>query len=104
MFENKNSRYITSGANETLSIHLQVLLWDLIDTLKQGKSIEIDYLQIFKFNHIANNDKYNLSIIHSQEVPPYEKEYLFYVDNPINEKIYVIDSEDYETMLLSQEY
>ena len=104
MFEDKNNRYITRGANETLSIHLQLLLWNLIDTLKKDENIELDYLQVFRFKYVTNNEKYNLSITHSQEVPPYEKKYLFNVDNPINEKVFVIDSEDYATMLLAEEY
>lgn len=104
MFEKKDNRYITRGVNTTLSIHLQFLLWNLIDTLKQSKSIELDYLQIFNFKHIVNNDKYNLVITHSQEVPPYEREYKFYVDKPVDKKIYVIDDGTYTTMLLAEEY
>ncbi|MBZ9633375.1 DUF960 domain-containing protein [Clostridium sp. FP1] len=104
MFEKKNNRYITRGVNATLSIHLQLLLWNLIDTLEQDKSIELDYLQIFKFKRITDNEKYNLIITHSQEVPPYEKKYMFHVDNPIDEKVYVIDDGEYSTMLLAEEY
>jgi hypothetical protein len=104
MFEKKNNRYITKGANETLSIHLQLLIWNLIDTLEQDKSIKLDYLQVFKFKHITGNEKCNLIITHSQEVSPYEKKYMFLVDNPINEKVYVIDDGKYTTMLLAEEY
>lgn len=104
MFDKKDNRYITRGANATLSIHLQLLLWNLIDTLKQNKSIELDYLQIFNFKHIVNNDKYNLVITHSQEVPSYEKEYKFHVDKPVDKKVYVIDDGTYTTMLLAEEY
>lgn len=104
MFENKSNRYITRGVKETLSIHLQLLLWNLIYTLKVDENIELDYLQVFKFKHITNNEKYNLSITHSQEVPEYKKEYLFNVDKPIDEKVFVIDSVDYSTMLLAEEY
>lgn len=104
MFEKKNKRYITRGANETLSIYIQLLLWNMIDKLEQDKNMKIDYLQVFRIKHIIDNEKYNLCITHSQEVPQYEKEYLFYVDNPVNEKVYVIDSGDYTTMLLADEY
>lgn len=104
MFDKKDNRYITRVVNTTLRIHLQLLMWNLIDTLKQDKSIELDYLQIFNFKHIVNNDKYNLVITHSQEVPPYEKEYKLHVDKPVNKKIYVIDDGTYTTMLLSGEY
>lgn len=104
MFEKKNNRYITRGVNTTLSIHLQLLMWNLIDTLKQDKNIKLDYLQIFRFKHIVDNDKYNLLVIHSQEVPSYEKKYKFYVDKPVDEKVYVIDDGMYTTMLLAEEY
>ncbi len=104
MFENKSSRYITRRANETLSIHLQLLLWNLIDTLRADENIELDYLQVFKFKCITNNETYNISITHSQEVPEYKKEYLFNVDKPINEKVFVIGSGDSSTMLLAEEY
>lgn len=104
MFEKKDNRYITRGVNSTLSIHLQLLLWNLIDTLKQDKSIELDYLQIFDFRHVVNDGKHNLIIRHSQEVPPYEKEYKLYVDKPVDKKVYVIDDGTYATMLLAEEY
>ncbi|WP_160669663.1 DUF960 family protein [Clostridium sp. C8-1-8] len=104
MFENKKDRYITRGANERLSINLQLLLWNMIDTLKEDKNIELDYLQIFNFEYVTGNEKYNLSITHSQEEPPYNKKYLINVEKPINEKIFIIDSGEYSTMLLSKEY
>lgn len=44
MFEDKNNRYITRGANSALSIQLQLLLWNLIDTLGQEESTKLDYL------------------------------------------------------------
>lgn len=104
MFEKKNNRYITKGVNKTLSIHVQLLLWNLIDTLKEDGKIELDYLQVFRFKPITGNEKYNLIITHSQEVPPYEKKYMFQVENPIDVKIFVIDDGEYTTMLLAEEY
>lgn len=104
MFENKNNRYITRGVNSTLSIQLQLLLWNLIDTLEQDKNIKLDHLQIFKFKRITDNEKCNIVITHSQEVPPYEKKYMFHIDNSIDMKVYVIDDGEYTTMLLAEEY
>lgn len=104
MFENKNNRYITRGVNLTLSTQLQLLLWNLIDTLEQEESTELDYLQVFNLKRITDNEKYNIIITRSQEVPKYEKKYMFCVDNPINMKIYVIDDGEYTTMLLAEEY
>lgn len=104
MFEKKNNRYITRGIISTLSIQLQLLIWNLIDTLEQDKNIEMDYLQVFRLKRITDNETYNLVITHSQEVPPYEKKYLFHIDNPIDMKIFVIDDGAYTTMLLADEY
>ena len=95
MFDNK--RFITRGINNEIPIILQLNMWALIDELK----IEKDYLQIFEL------DEYNgfQRIIHSQEQPPYKKEYLCNKGTPfINTKIYVIDDGEYSTMLLSNEY
>ena len=52
MFDNKN-RYITRRINENLDIRLQILLWNLIDSLKE-KNQGLDYLQVF---NISNKDK-----------------------------------------------
>ena len=40
----KSNRYMTKGINQTLDISLQVLLWQIIDELKESKEIELDYL------------------------------------------------------------
>lgn len=104
MFKKKNNRYITRGVNSILSIQLQLLIWNLIDTLEQVKNIELDYLQVFRLNRITDNETCNLVITHSQEVPPYEKKYMFHIDNPIDVKIFIIDDEKCTTMLLEEEY
>ena len=44
------------------------------------------------------------SITHSSEEPEYHMEYLIPSENPITEKLYVIDDGDHSTMLLSSEY
>lgn len=45
---NKNNRYITRGIKETLDISLQIMLWQIVDGLKESKEVELDYLQVFK--------------------------------------------------------
>lgn len=69
MFEKKSNRYITRGVNSTLSIQLQLLIWNLIDTLEQDKNIDLDYLQVFRLKRITDNETCNLVVTHSQEVP-----------------------------------
>ncbi|MDE6848681.1 MAG: DUF960 domain-containing protein, partial [Ruminococcus sp.] len=38
------------------------------------------------------------------EQPPFRREYLIPSDNPITQKVYIIDSDTYSTMLLAEEY
>ncbi len=98
----KNNRYITRGINEELDLRLQRILWNMIDNLKEeGK--ELDYLQVFK----VRKHEEKIMIEHSQEVPKYKENYVLDLNNiEINEiiKVFVIDSEDYSTMMLAEEY
>ena len=98
----KDSRYITRGANESLDLRLQVILWSMIDKLKEDGR-KLDYLQVF------NIRKYQGKIVieHTQEVPRYREKYVLdLTDIGINEsiKVFIIDDNDYSTMLLAEEY
>lgn len=92
-----NSRYITKGINEELPLNLQILLWSLVDTLL----IEKDYLQIFNIKVIRGN---LLEITHSQENPPYKRTIQAVGNIDRDMKVYIIDSQEYSTMLFSEEY
>ena len=52
---NKNNRYMTRGIKEALDISLQMMLWKMVDDLKESKEIELDYLQVFKIRR--NNEE-----------------------------------------------
>ena len=92
-----NQRYVTRGISNELPLMLQIILWGLIDSMEV---VEKDYLQIFRLS--AENGKQK--IIHEQEQPEYNKEYLFPSEEPITAKIFVIDDETHTTMLLAEEY
>lgn len=47
MFKQEN-RYVSRQVNEVSTIQLQILMWSMIDDLKDKK--EVDYLQIFRLN------------------------------------------------------
>lgn len=95
MFDNK--RFITRGIQCKIPLGLQIIIWQLVDSLK----IEKDYLQIFELDERNGMQR----LIHKQEQPPYKREYLFNLGIPaIHVKIYIIDSDEYSTMLLSSEY
>ena len=92
----KNSRYLTKGVQENISLELQFFMWNCIDNLPEPK----DYLQVFNLSVVGSLQR----ITHTSEEPEYKKEYLISSDNPITEKIYVIDDGDHCTMLLAEEY
>jgi hypothetical protein len=114
----KNKRYCTSTIVSQVPIQLQIVMWNLIDTME----VEKDYLQIFELSECNGKQK----IIHTQEVPEYKREYLFNTGAPflrcvceansknsqgfdvsesfLNAKIYVIDSVEYSMMLFNYEY
>ena len=91
-----NQRYLTKGVQSEISIELQLFMWECIDRMPKPK----DYFQVFKLENFNGIQK----ITHFSEQPEYHKEYLIPTDNPITAKVYVIDSNDYSTMLLAEEY
>ena len=92
----KNQRFLTSGVDTTIPLTVQLFIWNCIDRL----SDECDYLQVFRLEPFGGMQQ----IIHESEQPAYKKVYLFPSENPISEKLYVIDSDEYSTMLLASEY
>jgi ABC-type dipeptide/oligopeptide/nickel transport system ATPase subunit len=99
---NKENRYVTKGVNENLDIRLQIMIWNLINELKE--QIEVDYLQVFNISQI---NKSRIKITQEQEVPEYKAEYEierkdFTLESDV--KIYVIDDGEYSTMILEEEY
>ena len=51
----KNNRYVTRGVSEEVDIRLQLIMWSMIDKLKDKGNIEVDYLQIFKIRKEGNS-------------------------------------------------
>ena len=99
----KNNRYVTISVNEKVDIRLQLIMWSMIDKLKDEESVELDYLQVFKLSKEGNK----IIINQSQEVPKYSSTYEIelediQLDDEI--KVYVIDSGEYSTMLFPSEY
>jgi hypothetical protein len=96
----KNTRYITKGISSEIPLHLQLIMWDLIDEMEVS---EKDYLQVFKLSQENNKQK----IVHIQEIPEYEKTHLFSKvpdTKLVTTKIFIIDDETHSTMLLASEY
>nr|WP_278679044.1 DUF960 family protein [Clostridium paraputrificum] len=99
----KNNRYVTRGVNEEVDIRLQLIMWSMINKLKDEGNIEIDYLQVFKLRKEGKK----VIIEQSQEVPEHKVSYEIEIEDVEigNEnKIYVIDNVEYSTMLIPSEY
>ena len=98
-----NPRYMTKGISEKLPLSLQIILWGMIDGLKQKQ--QLDYLQVFTLSAVRNNDgTTSQSITHSQEVPPYKVTVTVACTHPVDCKVYCIDDETHSTMLFADEY
>ncbi|MFR2743584.1 MAG: DUF960 family protein [Clostridium saudiense] len=99
----KDNRYVTRGVNDEVDIRLQLIMWSMIDKLKDEGSVELDYLQVFKIRKEGNK----VVINQSQEVPEYSCTYEIEIEDIQIEdeiKVYVIDSGEYSTMLFPSEY
>lgn len=94
-------RYITAGVKETLPAFVQYILWYLIETMNVPQK---DYLQVFEFEPCRRSGRFKLRILHRQEEPAYQKEYLINIKQNVNGKIYVIDDGTHCTMLWADEY
>ena len=99
----KDNRYVTRGVNDKVDIRLQLIMWSMIDKLKDEGNVELDYLQVFKLRREGNK----IVINQSQEVPEYSCTYEIEIEDiQIDDeiKVYVIDSGEYSTMLFPSEY
>ena len=100
----EKKKYLTKGVNEKIPLAVQIVLWELASSLPLEKQ---DYLQVFKLTW----NEGLLTVVHSQEVPRYEKTHSFALETTektekaeTTEKVYIINSGDYVTMLLANEY
>ena len=99
----KDNRYVSRGVNEEVDIRLQLMIWSMLDKLKDEGNVELDYLQVFRIRKDGNK----IVISQSQEVPEYSCTYEIelediQIDDEI--KVYVIDNGEYSTMLFPSEY
>lgn len=91
-----NQRYLTKGIQAEIPLELQLFMWGCIDKLPERR----DYFQVFRFENLGGIQK----VTHFSEQPEYHKEYLIPTGKPITAKVYIIDSDEYSTMLLASEY
>ncbi|MCX7694242.1 MAG: DUF960 domain-containing protein [Caloramator sp.] len=92
--------YITIGIKQTIPNDLQMLLLDLYNSLEGEK----DYLQVYNLNKEIQDDKLFQRIIHKQETPKYNVEYILEYNNAVDAKVFLIEEGEYLVMMLADEY
>ncbi len=92
----QQQRFLTCGVDAIIPLELQLFLWSCVERLPAPR----DYLQIFDLEQVGCMQ----SITHRSEEPEYRKVYLLPSENPISEKLYIIDDGDHSNMLISSEY
>ena len=104
-FKEGQPRYMTRGVNESLPPKMQMILWRMVDNLRNVE--KLDYLQVFELEMIRSQEEGTLVqvVTHSQEQPRYSMVYYFPIaENGVTGKIYIIDDGEYATMLWADEY
>lgn len=106
MFKSKENRFVTKKIQEEVPYPIQQYLFHLIDEKVSKGEVELDYLQVFELTPDANRGTVN--IVHRQEEPfsITHHDMIFtlkgfkYPDN----KIWVIDDGENQTMLFPSDY
>ena len=106
MFNIQEDRYITRGVNEHVPKEIQLYCWELINKKVTEAEMKIDYLQIFEFNR--DDQLQAIEIVHRQEQPFFISHHELkmtelLVDFQVG-KLWIIDDQTYQTMLLPEEY
>lgn len=100
-----SDRYVTRRVNEVVSFELQLHLWRILEQ-RQERGDQLDYLQVFELSAEWVDKEPVQKVLNRQEQPFYQE--VFYVDKienlAIGVTVWVIDSGEYTTMLLPEEY
>ncbi len=91
-----NQRYLTRGAADEIPLELQFFMWECVDRMPEPK----DYFQVFELSNLSGMQR----IVHFSEQPEYRMNYFIPTNKAVTAKIYIIDSNEYSTMLLASEY
>ncbi len=97
-----NPAYMTKGYSERIPEPQKLIIFNEIQ--KISKQADCDYIQFFTLEHTLIDGMTAQKIKHTQEQPPYEKEYFLLTDVIVKEKVFVIDDETHHTYLLGEEY
>lgn len=96
------NRYITNKVHNEIPLDIQIILWGIWGQHSVDRNGNVDWLQVFEIK--VNDDEYIIK--HWSEQPKYShekhipKKYLSDVDEC---KLYIIDDDEYATMLFPDE-
>ncbi len=96
--------YMTVGFQAEIPDEVKIILSQLIRKVASKDNKDIDYLQVFTLKKTYLGKTSFQKIIHTQEVPPLSESICFPFEKAIDQKVFCIDSEDYYTFLLADEY
>jgi len=96
-------KFKTSGVDHCVPEKVQLAIWSYIES-RRHQQVPLDYLQVFTLRSEKKETVIMQIIECSQEVPPYQFTISFPTNAPIDDKIFVIDDVDHQTMLLAREY
>ncbi|HEF5700870.1 MULTISPECIES: DUF960 family protein [Bacillaceae] len=101
MTEQHKPRYVTRAINGELNIEIQVLLWELLDSIAVSRKDKMDYLQVFEIVNSGNK----LKITNRQEQPAMKKELIIESTLEIKDTtVWIINEPNYQTMLFPSDY
>ncbi len=89
-----NLIFTTRAVKEELPEEVLLFIVGLVKNMHKEIK-EVDYLQVIT---IENN-----TLIHTQEIPEYKKEYILSISTE-NCKLFFIDSGEYSTLMFNHEY
>jgi len=97
-------RNMTSGVNADIPPILQIAMWVMLNQeIVSGR--KMDYLQVFNLKPVMEDGKKRQEIELTQEQLKRKRVMVTDADNtPISAKVFVIDSGEYVTMMLANEY
>lgn len=98
-----SSKYATRGVADTVALDVQFVLWSLVESKRRSGAI-LDYLQIFELSEEVIDGYSRQKVIHWQEQPMFHDTHYFNVSEIYGGKIWIIDSDEYATMLFPEEY
>lgn len=90
-------RYITKDIQIALPIEVVMLIWQWID---EELPVKRDYLQVIRINRVASGIEVKIS----QEVPIYERKYIVPIEIQQDYKLFCIEENTYQILMLAEEY